>query len=235
MKICVLGNSHVASLKLGLDKLSASQKNVEMVFFASRGGALGALRLEGHRLVPANDNLAKAIAHTSGGKSEVALDEYDAFLVYGLGFRLPVLGRNLSAAVSRQACRDTATASLNYRICTLLRRATDKSIHLGHEPQEAAGQKSHRASDGLPYETVLEQMERELLGDGLKMVAQPRQTLADDWFTIPKFSAGSSRLDIGDAVSNELHPDADTKHMNADFGRMWLENFLARLSAETHA
>lgn len=227
MRLCVLGNSHVASLKLGLEKFPAGQRKVEMVFFASRGVALGALRLEGNRLVPSNENLARAIAHTSGGKSEVVLDEYDAFLVYGLGFRLPRVGRQLSSAVRAHVCHDAATQSLNHRICMLLRSGTDKSIHVGHDPQEAAVERNSQPSENLSYQAVFEQTKGLLLRDRLNLVAQPQATFADGWCTLPKFSAGSTRLDIGDEKSNEVHKDEDNKHMNGEYGRIWLDSFLS--------
>lgn len=235
MRICVLGNSHVASLKLGLEKMPAVRKNVSMDFFASRASALGALRLENNRLVPTNDNLARSIAHTSGGKSEVALADYDAFLVYGLGFRLPVIQAQLSSAVSRQVCRDTLVQALNFRMCSMVRQATDKPVYVGHDPQEAPGPKTPEVSRCLPYEAVHDLMRGELSREGVHLVAQPRQTFADRWFTKPEFSAGSTRLDIGDAKSNELHSEVDNKHMNGDFGRIWLETFFPAVGVKTGA
>lgn len=227
MKICVLGNSHVASLKLGLEKIAGGPNKAELVFFASRGSAMGSLRLDGKRLVAANENLARSITHTSEGRKEIVVDDYDAFLVYGLGFRLPILGRHLTSAVRRQACRDTATASLNHRLCALLRKATDKPVHVGHDPQEAVDARQPRLSERLPYEAVFELTANELRGERLRLVSQPRETFADDWFTQQKFSSGSTRLDIGDDISNELHRDEDNKHMNGEYGRIWLESFLS--------
>ncbi|MCC2634641.1 MAG: hypothetical protein K0S48_2527 [Ramlibacter sp.] len=235
MRICVLGNSHVASLKLGLEKMPDARKNVSMDFFASRASALGALRLENNRLVPTNDNLARSIAHTSGGKSEVVLADYDAFLVYGLGFRLPVMQAQLSSAVQRQICRDTLVQALNFRMCSMVRQATDKPVYVGHDPQEAEGRKSPELSRSLPYEAVYDMMRSELFRDDVRLVAQPRQTFANSWFTKPEFSAGSTRLDIGDAKSNELHSEADNKHMNGDFGRIWLESFFPAVGVKTAA
>lgn len=226
MKICVLGNSHVASLKLGLEKIAAPNK-AELVFFASRASAMGALRLDGKRLVPSNENLARSIAHTSDGRKEIVVDDFDAFLVYGLGFRLPLLGRHLTSAVRRHACRDTATASLNHRLCALLRKATDKPVHVGHDPQEAVDARKAAIVERLPYETVFEMTANELRGEDLRLVSQPRETFADDWFTQQKFSSGSIRLDIGDERSNEVHRDEDNKHMNGDYGRIWLESFFS--------
>jgi hypothetical protein len=236
VRICVLGNSHVASLKLGLEKLPSARQQFTMEFFASRAGALEGLRLENKRLVPSNENLAVAITHTSGGKGEVVVDDYDAFLVYGLGFRLPVVDTHLSAAVRRQACRDTATQTLNFHMCSLLRQATKKPVYVGHDPQEAPGRKSPEVGRSLAYDAVYELTRSELLREDLRLVQQPRRTFADVWFTRPEYSAGSTRLDIGDAKSNELHKEVDNKHMNGDFGRIWLEeSFFPAVGVKTGA
>lgn len=227
MRICVLGNSHVASLKLGLEKLPAECKNLEMVFFASRGGGMQGLRLEEDRLLPTGEGLTKSIAHTSGGKTEVVLAEYDAFLVYGLGFRLPLTAGHLSAAVKRQLSRDTLASSINFRLCSLLREATDKPVYVGHDPQEAAGRRHPDLAAHLPYEAVYAMAREDLARHDVQLLTQPKQTFADTWFTIPSYSAGSVRLDIGDERSNTLHDDTDSKHMNGEFGRVWLEGLLA--------
>lgn len=232
MKICVLGNSHVASLKLGLAKLPAAQTNVSVDFFASRANSLRALRLEKNRLLPMNVNLAKAISHTSGGKSDIALDEYDAFVVYGLGFPLPMVGTQLSSAVRRQVCRDTMEQSLSFRTCLLLRQGTDKPVYVGHDPQPSTRGATQEPSRHLPYDEVYAMMRVELSGADLQLTAQPRQTFADTWFTKPEFSTGSVRLDIGDEKSNELHGEADNKHMNGEFGRLWLESFFRDVGAK---
>ena len=223
MRICVLGNSHVASLKLGLEKLPGARQRFTMEFFASRAGALEGLHLKDRRLVPRSENLARAIAHTSGGKRDVVLDDYDAFLVYGLGFRLPVVETQVSAAVRRQVCRDTAVGTLSFHMCSLLRQATDKPVYVGHDPQEAEGRKRPDVSRSLPYDGVYDLTKSALRDEDLRLVRQPRGTFANSWFTKPEFAAGSTRLDIGDAKSNELHKDVDNKHMNGDFGRIWLE------------
>jgi hypothetical protein len=194
------------------------------------------LRLEGRRLVPRNENLARAITHTSGGKREVVLDDYDAFLVYGLGFRLPVVQTQLSAAVQRQACHDTAAGTLNFHMCSLLRQATDKPVYVGHDPQEAEGRRRPEVARSLPYDAVYDLTKNALRGEDLRLVRQPKGTFANSWFTKPQFSAGSTRLDIGDAKSNELHKDVDNKHMNGEFGRIWLEDsFFPAVGVKTGA
>lgn len=226
MRICVLGNSHVASLKLGLEKIAKAGRP-ELVFFASRANSLAALRLDGRRLVAPHENLAKALRHTSGGADAVDLDHYDAFLVYGLGFRLPGLQRSLSSAVQRQACRDTAEQTLSHRICSQLRKGTPKPVYVGHDPQEAAKRGVSASAEHLPYDSVFDMTAGELMRDKVQLVRQPRQTFADAWFTRQEFSAGSIRLDIGDEMSNQLHPEEDNKHMNAEFGRLWLADFFS--------
>src|SRR5688500_4473853 len=98
---------------------------------------MGALVVKGNRVVLTNEALGESISHTSGGKGQVQLSEYDAFLVYGLDFPLSMLESGLSAAVRWQACHDPFARALNFRICAMLRRATELPIYVGHDPQRA--------------------------------------------------------------------------------------------------
>jgi hypothetical protein len=109
-------------------------------------------------------------------------------------------------------------------------------VYVGHDPQEAQGRKKREATRSLPYDGVYDLTKNALRAENVHLVQQPRRTFADSWFTKPQFSAGSTRLDIGDAKSNELHKDVDNKHMNGEFGRIWLEEgFFPALGPETGA
>ena len=62
MKICVLGNSHIASLKNGWDRVGQKYPDIELVFFGARGAGLDGLELDGKALVAANDDLRHSLA-----------------------------------------------------------------------------------------------------------------------------------------------------------------------------
>jgi hypothetical protein len=224
MRICVLGNSHVASLKQGLDTMGPS--DIAWDFFAAPARTLAGLERKGHKLVATTETLKKTIAYTSGGKTEIDIAAYDAFLVYGLRLRMPVVEQRLSSAVQRQVCIDTLARTLNLRTFSLVRQATQAPIYVGHDPQEARTGEIATAAPGLAYGEVYEIMKAEILSRRASLIRQPQETFHDDWFTKERFSEGSTRLDIGRDPANPFHDEDDNKHMNGDYGRIWLEHFL---------
>jgi len=67
MKLCIIGNSHLAAIKLGWDQVGAEFPWLQPQFFGARADALLDLHAEGGRLVPATPDLAAKIAYVSGG------------------------------------------------------------------------------------------------------------------------------------------------------------------------
>lgn len=225
MRICILGNSHAASLKTAWDELAPSHPDKELVFFAARSGGLRDLALQGQTLLPTTESLAQAISYTSGGRAGIELRDYDLLVTYGLALNLPALDRRCSGAVLRQACSDLFCDSLNGHLTRTIREATDKPLYVGHSPQPAAGPEDAGRSDVLlGYRPVWELVAAAAAVHGARVMPQPDDTFADEWFTEAKFSVGSTRLDIGDRISGKPHPSSDRAHMNKAFGKRWLEH-----------
>ena len=59
---------------------------------------------------------------------------------------------------------------------------------------------------------------------------QPQQALVHKWFTDRKFSTGPTRLDVGDEIAGQVHPDSDVTHINKEFGRLWPDDFFRMIS-----
>lgn len=231
MKICVLSNSHAASLKQGWDRLAAQYPGVQLTFFASRALGMRGLQLRGRALVPSDPALAKDLAFTSGGHETIELAGYDVFLGYGLDLRMPVLGKRLSAAVKFHACQDALNRSLNLQLCRMVREGTRAPVFIGPNPQHSLRQEN----EGKPwpycgYEEVLRPMAANLDALGLKLAPQPRHTLGNGWNTKATYATGSIRLDVGDQFSNQAHPSDDLEHMNGEFGRLYLVDFFGTLA-----
>ena len=85
-RICVLGNSHLGALKLGWDLIEGSYPGTELTFFGAPRSMMQDLVLEGTRLVPRTDKLTAKIRRSSGGLEAVEIEDYDAFILYGLQF-----------------------------------------------------------------------------------------------------------------------------------------------------
>ena len=229
MKICVLGNSHAGALKRGWDSINKQHKDLQITFFASRADSLKGLVLKDQALVPATPQLLKNISFTSEGKDSVRLNEYDIFLLFGLEFSLPSLDKRLSSAVKTQACLGSFTQSLSFRLAKFIRSATSAPIYIGHNPQRAVNEGVTHGANQLDYSEVLAYASRAVGIDNTFIIRQPDHTLANGWNTKLVYSKGSVRLDLNDEISNELHPDSDVNHMNGEFGRTYLECFLATI------
>ena len=86
MRICVLGNSHLAAAKHGWDQISARYPGLTLTFFGAPRNIMKDLVLEGTQLVPKTEKLLAKIQRSSGGLEAVEIRDYDAFILYGLQF-----------------------------------------------------------------------------------------------------------------------------------------------------
>ncbi len=233
MRICVLGNSHVACLKQGWDHVGARYPDLKVTFFASRQEGLKALRRDGDSLTPGNAALAKDLAFTSGGLDRVELAAYDVFLVHALGLAAPPMDRRLSGAVQRQICKDALGRSLNRSLCGLIRSASASPICIGLNPQRGLVESGPSQRHRLFYGDTCAMLGGQIDLDNTRLIEQPAQTLADGWHSRSELSRGSTRLDVGDRISNAAHPVDETVHMNTEFGCLYMENFVASLVLRT--
>lgn len=229
LRICILGNSHAACLKEGWDRMANKYPHLQLTFFAARRDLLKGLHRTGNVLLPDTPGLARNLAFTSNGEEQVDLENYDIFLLQGLGLHLPGLDSRLSQAVLRQTHRDILHRSLSLALCKLIREASEAPIYLGHNPQKA-GQMAN--PQRLPYRAAWALMQAELPAASAVLLEQPAETLVNDWHTRNELSRGSTRLDVGDRISGAPHDDEDNEHMNADFGCIFLEHFFKLLKTK---
>jgi hypothetical protein len=233
MKICIIGNSHVAALKLAwvnhFDK--RCKKDNDITFFASPGNSLRSLKLENNKLIPDSEQLKKNLRATSGGKSFIELASYDVFLLYGLATQ-PYYNHGLfySKALMDDWLAEYRAASLPIKILEMMPAGLCKKIYLGHNPMPSeileskanlVDCKSYAYELGLSFinKTVFNLYAAELL-------PQPPSTIAASGRnTIFEYNKGSRRLEMGNTRSNRLYPTGDRLHMNDKFGKIWLEEF----------
>ncbi len=89
IRLCVIGNSHMAAYKLGWDALVAADdpviREVRPVFFGAPRDGIRQVRQEAGRIVPVRKDIAEGFERTSGGQREILLADHDAVLLLGLG------------------------------------------------------------------------------------------------------------------------------------------------------
>lgn len=229
-KICIIGNSHVGSLKRGWDKIRNNYPDKKITFFAHRADGLNGLIPSDGKLIPNNEVLAKAIEFTSGGKKEIDPNEYDIFLIYGAGMSVNYINENFfySMDVITASLNDFIDQTLSFYLLKSIRLFTNKYIFIGHVPLEAKREKlfSRSPHDYIDkVEFINYNIYRQL---NAELVMQPLETIVNGNNTNLNFSKGSKRLGIGDTLDDELHPEADLDHMNDNFGAIWLKEFLGK-------
>lgn len=239
-RVCVLGNSHLAAVKLGLD-LARDQDlldGVDCDSFGARSMAIADTRIEDGCLVPANEGVARSFAWTSGGLARIVLDSYDAIylvagrspyslLRYTPAGLLPPPGRALYRAVA-QGWADGWAARLGQAIAQATRAAV---IFVG-EPEPAlpaervGGLRALLDASGRPDGGKLGPLRAIQAAIAEAVAATPHRFAAIATppaacldalgvFTRPEFRRGAVRLTPG---LGEVQPEADRIHMNGAYG-----------------
>jgi hypothetical protein len=230
IRLCVVGNSHVASLKKAWNELSRQHPEVQITFFACRGRHLFRLVARDGCLSCDVAALRQILSFTSGGASEIRVADYDQFLIYGSDARpyFTFPGEVFSRAVVMQSVYDSVGGTLAYYLLRQLRRLTDKPVYVGHCPLLGAKevrfrQKPQTYIDGIDFinRVFYNTLRAEL-------VPQPIATIVNGTATDPAYVRGATRLAVGDALDDVPQPETDLSHMNGEFGKLWLTQFLDR-------
>ena len=224
VRLCVLGNSHVAALKHGWARLQAAHPGLTLDFFAAPRDGMAGLRLQGDALVPADDTLAAALAYTSGGMTSVEIHRYDGFLIHALGFRLPMLARPLSRAVAVATCGDRFDASQCGRLASLVRQRTSRPVHVGCIPLRAEPQVAQAVAASVSPAQAAARTSEALQARALEFLPQPAASIGPAWNTLPAYSKGAMAL-----MADRPHADGDTLHMNGLYGEQVLQALFQQL------
>ncbi len=237
MKICVIGNSHVAVVKVAYDQMRAKGDTPDMKFFADSGPGIERLVLHEGGLWPEKNDtqLLTSITTTSGGLTHIDPAKYDIFLVIGLARSIEnvveLVKRPISESARNRALQDYWDARAAVRMLEKLMWITDKPLYLGLTPLMAAEKLNDDGPDD--YEKMVA-LSKELYLDDMNvtLISQPSATIVNGQNTKLEYSRGSLRLGNGKrkAPGVHLHPDGEYRHMNAAYGALWLEHCLSRLN-----
>lgn len=230
IRLCVIGNSHVASLKKAWNDLSGQYPGVRITFFACRGRHLFNLAAKDGCLSCDGEVLKQILAFTSGGASEVRVSEYDQFLIYGSDARpyFTSPGEVFSRAAVMQSVYDSVGGTLAYHLLRQLRLLTDKPVYVGHTPLLGAKEVRSRQRPATFVDGIAFVNRVFYSAFKAELVPQPIETVVNGMATDPVYVPGATRLAVGDALDDLAQPVTDLSHMNGEFGKLWLTQFLAR-------
>lgn len=228
MRICIIGNSHVACLREAWAGLIGVHAGVRMRFFASRGNRLETLDLRDGVFRSSDPSVSSDLTHTSGGLDHIPLADFDVFLVHG-GLQAPRLPDYVSSAVVQQCCGDSVDQAMNTQLARLIFETTKRPVFSGHVPMRANNKIGH---DVIPYPRIHEAMRARMESFGIGLLRQPEETVAGNFGTHAEFAQGAPRLAAGSPLQQRRqYPDDNMAHMNAAFGRIFLNRFLTHALA----
>jgi len=250
-RACIIGNSHLACLKLGWENARSRHAGIDFSFFGSPGLGFQDMELAGAALVPTNSGLAADMQWTAGHK-EIALDHYDAFVLVALQFaptRVSQVARQfsyvdacldprkrlVSRACFEQAISDGLQSSIAISLSKTIRSASGRPVFLLPQPHVSAAWREtpafrggfHESPDGCwpllasVWKDCASRIAREA---GAVVLFQPQETIEDSFFTRDIYSRDSVMLAEG---YSRRHPDDDFVHMNAAYGELLVEALIA--------
>lgn len=86
-RLCIIGNSHVACLKLAQGQEGAGEGLPPTDYFAASANRTAAIRVTGAgHLAVGRGRAGRQMAATSGGRERIDVQDYDAFAFVGIGF-----------------------------------------------------------------------------------------------------------------------------------------------------
>lgn len=246
MRLCLIGNSHLSAFRLALDHISLPD-TITPTFFGAMRDRLRMVEPQHNRLVPTEKVVRDSFKRTSGGKGEIAIRQYDAFVLVGLsasmkrclrfhrrhrwyglqqGAETGLVRRNLALTVLTEEYSRTRLAEL----AQTLRLMTNKPIFAFAEPFWAARMRPPppEITEIEANGTAIRQMFRESLTAALagnaEFIEQPEETVrhacySDDTLTITDIAAHGADPDFED----------DPVHMNGVFAARCWQKLLARL------
>jgi len=227
MKICVISNSHAASLKNGWKSIQDSFPNDQLTFFASPNRGLARLKadLDKKTLYTNNDEINEFLSYTSGGQEVIDVQEYDAFLVYGLFLILPRLDVRVSSGIKKATISDTVQDSINYRIVADLCNLTNVPVFYSAEPllsDSILGDEAGNPESIADYSSLCDWVAEHYNHSNALQIQQLPHTIGERLTTHKKYSIGSEKL-TKDSVK---HTPDDVRHMNGVYGEEYLKVFL---------
>lgn len=233
IRLCIIGNSHAAALKLATDAFRADHPEARLSFFAAPSRETSALEVTDGRYAASTPELAAQLRLTSGGHDGIAPSEYDAFLVYGFGGRGDFSDnpRLLSAAFCRAVALERVRRSLLPRHIAALRQLTHAPIFAALTPLPGIDgiRKPRRL---MRYKAEMAMVQAQICDPhGVTLCPQPPESLVKGRATRAEFAAGSQPLENAHRPTPGAHDRSERRHMNAAYGRLWLEHFWPRLRA----
>jgi len=234
MRIAVIGNSHVPSIKAGWDEMiGADAKNangVELQYFAAPGRQLWDLKVEPATndspalLVTDNEQLLTSIQYSSGGLSQIDVSQFDMVLLHGL-LRFPRYDARISSHLKRIILQRLVTSSLANHLAKYIRSYSDIPICATLKPLQVWDNQCYLPAEHTyaSYDRVFQDVVNAEFAPDVTIIKQPSVTIENNIATFADYAKSSTRMRIFEEKGNEARVVSDIAHMNADYGILQLQ------------
>jgi hypothetical protein len=246
-RICVIGNSHLAALKLGWDAIKPEFSGIDLTFFGSAGAHIRELTVADGLLITTDRVLLRSMQDLSGGLSQIDPGCYDRFLVCGMEFSVSQVMRVAAKFRPESHARDNRhpisdecfrlsvigclRESLMIQTVEKLRQITDKPIAAlptpmrSDEDQRPVLRHIQTNGDDEKIAAAFTDAARHVATEfNVRLFLQPGDTLANCLQTKAVYRQGSVRLRAGLNVESA---QGDYRHMNKAYGELVLRSILS--------
>jgi hypothetical protein len=229
MKVCVISNSHAASLKTGYETIQENFPDMEVTFFASPAFSLRSLICQDGVLLSKNEGVQNTLRLTSGGLDRIQVNDFDRFLVYGLHFNIRPDAGQVSNAVLRALFQEHHKTQLNHQVAAMLLPLAPERVWVGPCPLPAALDMPATRDSSAEYNKAVDGYRQLLRGCRINLLPQPPETVEGGFATKRSFAQGAARMKWDRAVWDEDYPPGDRFHMNTEFGALYMTHLFRAL------
>jgi len=229
------------------------RKGSQVTMFVISGHDISTLTEQNGRLVLPDEKLREQFKRSSGGLVDIVPEDYDAFVIVGLrhGFRLvtrmmlkystvEICGKRKGVTLLSSPCMDACIDNqikdtIALKIRALIKTASNKPVMLIPTPCQIETALNEKDFDLIPlresgelgriYDRFVARTRAVGEQLGFTFLTQDSRTMiAGGGYTLDEYGRGGIKYGRNDAKARSA-PD-DLQHMNADFGRITLENML---------
>lgn len=249
-ELCVIGNSHIAALKLGWETIRSDFPDVQLFFFGAPGRKMVGLTAVNQHLEPTDDIQRRYFRQTSGGRESIHAN-YDAYLFHAMQFGITrlewFLSRERPENQKHDDRRPISDACFYDCVLGILRGTT--ATQTIAELRKITSAPATLTPQAMPSEdqtdSTLAHLDsvgdaatvRDIFAAAASMLArefdfaflpQSPETLAGPCKTKRQYCTGSVALAGG---GRNAHPQDDYQHMNAEYGALLLRAWLVGTTA----
>lgn len=257
IRLCIIGNSHLAAVKLGWALIASEHPGIQPTFFGSPRATLRELHWHGPVLAARTGPVRRSLRLTSGGQDEIDLRQFDAVLLCGLSFglrqaaRLYLHHRHTGLAERGEALHLVSRACFQTALLGLMEQTV--ALRVGRLVHEGSALPLLLMPTPMPSEDLLHSQMEDVIrwwqpvlqaGDEAALLAEHERACAAllppftrilpqpaDTLASPMTTRRSFQQ--GGVQLNggqqEQPPEGDATHMNAAYGAVALREAIAAL------